>query len=88
MGKQIVRLVSVIDLDVSGRDEEFPENLGDEEPHWRELDEIQGLVRHRQAIDRLRSLPGVELVNELEEAVWMDEDGTFDIELRRRGGPA
>ena len=32
--------------------------------------------------------PGVEIVDELEETVWMEEDGTFEIELRRRGDTA
>ncbi|MDE0004714.1 MAG: hypothetical protein OXQ29_18640 [Rhodospirillaceae bacterium] len=76
-------MVSVIDLDVSGLDGEFPENLEDDEPPWRELDEIYGLVQHGRAVERLRGFPGVEIVNEMEEIVWKDEDGTFEVELLR-----
>ena len=71
MGKQIVRLVSVIDVDVSGLDELYPEELELEEPHREDLDYLYSLQSHSTAVRKIGEISGMEVVNERDEADWM-----------------
>lgn len=89
MAKQIVRLISVIDVDVSGLDALHPEELGLEElgleePHREALDHLYSLQPHDGAVREIGRIGGFEVVNEVEEIAWIEEDGTFGIDLVRR----
>lgn len=84
MAKQVVRLISVIDVDVSGLDRLHPEELELEEPHREALDHLYSLQPHDGAVREISRIGGFEVVNEVEEIAWIEEDGTFGINLVRR----